>query len=384
MKKLLLFPLLILAIVIAYSCQNDDIVPDEPNVTTAKATNNIRTIEEVIAIADQQNPTRSRSGESYEIEVITSETGKPQSRSGGNADTLFYFVKNIPHPLVIAANRRTYPILAEFDHVGTSLLDVYNNPSDINNAVRGMIELALQDTSFQEENGNMSRDLPADTTVIGPKLHDLWHQNFPLNLYCPPKSSGSGNCPVGCVALASFQAMTVTRHINYINGYHISWDMLHSVWCGGIGVNGANEWANRREYLDSLAHYLREVGRNIDMNYTDNVSYAYTDTAMNRLFKPDLTVSKSLNQIVPTLRDYDDGIIVINSNDGQNYGHCYVADGVRIISRLNGLFNTYQLHCNLGGGEGTTGYYTLTFGTLTGISSLLPNHVNFTFNSIHS
>ena len=138
MKKLLLLPILLLAIILAYSCQNDDIVPDEPVVTTA--TNDIRTIEEVIAIADQHNPAHARSGESYEIEVITSETGKPQARSAGNADTLFYFVKNIPHPLVIAANKKIYPIRAELDYNGMSLIDIYENPTYENEPIREIIQ----------------------------------------------------------------------------------------------------------------------------------------------------------------------------------------------------------------------------------------------------
>lgn len=126
MKKLLLLPILILAIVGVYSCQNEKFA-DEPTVVTAKPETSagIRSIDDVIAIADYLNPTHSRSGEAYEIEVITSATGKPQSRSGENADTLLYFVKNIPHPLVIAANKKVYPIRAELDYNGMSLLDIY-------------------------------------------------------------------------------------------------------------------------------------------------------------------------------------------------------------------------------------------------------------------
>lgn len=63
MRKLLLLPILILAIVTVYSCQNEEFV-DEP-LTAAKPETmaGIRSIDDVIAIADHLNPAHSRSGD---------------------------------------------------------------------------------------------------------------------------------------------------------------------------------------------------------------------------------------------------------------------------------------------------------------------------------
>ncbi len=386
MKKLLLFPLLILAIVIAYSCQNDDIVPDEPNVTTAKATNNIRTIEEVIAIADQQNPTRSRSGESYEIEVITSETGKPQSRSGGNADTLFYFVKNIPHPLVIAANRKVYPIRAELDYNGMSLINIFENPTYDNEPIREILCAGLGDSLEWKEpipGGHIT------TEQIANKLHDIWWQGWPLNIHCPIVNNGLDTCPVGCVALATMQAMTVTRHINYLNGYHIPWDNFHTIWRGYV-----KDYNERQAYVDTLAHVLREIGNEIGMNYTATVSYAYASDAIDRFFTYyGKSVSTSASQVIPTLKDYTNGIVIVNSNNGVNIGHAYVADGYTITTYYPSGDIVRKLHCNVGHRTindphvdtvftAWTGNYTFSNSMLHGVHGCT-DHVNFTFYSIH-
>lgn len=386
MKKLLLLPILILAIVGVYSCQNEEFV-DEPLAATKSGTSaGIRSVDDVIAIADYLNPTHSRSGEAYEIEVITSATGKPQSRASNKADTLLYFVKNIPHPLVIAANKKVYPIRAELDYNGMSLLDIYENPTYDNEPIREILDAGIGDSLEWKE------PVPGGYTTteqIPNKLHDIWWQGWPLNIHCPPRNIGFDSCYVGCVALATFQAMTVTRHINYLNGYHIPWDNFHTIWRGD-----RDDFNYRYAYVDTLAHLLREVGNEINMVYGYNESTAYTADAIYRFFiYYSKTVSISASQVLPTLKNYTDGIVIISSNNGVNTGHCYVADGYTKTTYHPSGDIIIKLHCNLGNRTfnnplddrdftAWTGAYTFSNSMLYGVQGCT-DHVNFTFYSIH-
>ncbi|MDR1543171.1 MAG: C10 family peptidase [Prevotellaceae bacterium] len=191
-----------------------------------------------------------------------------------------------------------------------------------------------------------------------------WNQGAPYNYYCPHKY------PVGCVAVALGQIMRFYEHPNR------NWSAM------------PNTTSRSYDYMTSgdhtLAHFLREAGNNVNMDYGADGSGAtdwmaawaleYKYDYDKDLYKGNWNYSKIKNDIVSGKPVYVSGWanvkhpwyilgIPVHSD-----GHAYVIDGVQNLVRTykymcEGVEKTYKtnnelMHYNFGYNGSGDGWFS--------------------------
>lgn len=367
MKKYLYF----LFVLLTVSCTDDAFMSELSSNLPTKSTEILGEQEAIDFAMSYVGITRGTMSVNPCVESITTESieGFAAKTRAAKIDTLLYLVKGISTPVLLSAKRSNPTIYAIFDNPDISVQEALNNPNNSNYGFLAMLSNVLSmdsangdDTDEDDSRSPEDEDLGGGgsgngpitlVSNIDPKIPVEWSQLAPFNRYCP------SNCPVGCVAVATAQAMMVTRHVNIFNGLDLNYESL-------IRVKNSSYQYSYAAQTDTIAMFMRLIGIAVGMDYSQDGSSAETSDAID-LFTIGGKMNKSTdkNNIETTLANYEDGIIVISSRTKSDFlgiprgtGHCYLADGFKKYSNGKDL-----IHVNYGWGPGYNGYY------LTGLTS---------------
>ncbi len=380
-KKVLIY---LASLLLLGACSDNNVitnVDEELNHSNAHRSN-VRSIDEVVELANLME-TKSRSAKDYDIEVITSNTVTPMSRSGNN-DTLLYFVSNAEHPLVISADERCYPYFAILDNATDSLSKLFADSENEDIATRIISQMLPNSEIYQQmlktpvgidNDGHGARWDNIIVKTVTPKVKVEWSQSHPFNKYCP------AGCPAGCVAIAGAQACTVTRHISSFNGNNLDWEKI-------VGVKNSIDalMYNNQYVTNSIARFISDLGFAIGMNYSPSGSGAKISNLIKKLFSnsSSITYTKDKKKIESTLSDYASGVVIVGSyrkkETGETVGHCYIIDG--FYKYESGMA---MMHVNMGNGANYNGYYLENFSTPTFIEDAPISYpYDWEFHCIHA
>ncbi|MCQ2160748.1 MAG: C10 family peptidase [Bacteroidales bacterium] len=131
-----------------------------------------------------------------------------------------------------------------------------------------MIELSTE----QSQSDNNDSITKAGTLKYGPYLKTKWEQKYSnygqgvrvFNRYTPH------HAPAGCVAIATAQIMESKKYAsgnNYFDGVHCDWNNMETV---NNYMDIGTYLSGDTTYFDQVAHFVREVGRQCDINYGNN------------------------------------------------------------------------------------------------------------------
>lgn len=158
---------------------------------------------------------------------------------------------------------------------GEDFIMTKNNPGEIILLPDGHWELisATYDTIYGE---------------IGHLISTHWHQHFPYNIYCPPKSAPGtlDKCPAGCVAVAGAQMLVFlhdTLGVPEVSPTIINYSGSQCV----ISGYSSSAWLYMDDpYSDIPSILVRDVGARVGMSYSDNSSTASTADLVDEVFYP--------------------------------------------------------------------------------------------------
>lgn len=216
------------------------------------------------------------------------------STSDENEQPLAYVVnyENNGGYAILAADVQLPPVICVGDEGSFSTQDfiafTQNNISTRSSIIRdnaqeiqyALISNSLLLPSIEIENFPISG---VDTTVILkclPLVPTKWKQRDPYNFYAPLDPSSGEKCLAGCVPIAAAQTLTsLCYHHNWrpttqiSDNYSVDWYALNRM----IYADTARfAYGNYSSNALNVASLIRAVGENVDANYTDSVTTAYT------------------------------------------------------------------------------------------------------------
>lgn len=214
-----------------------------------------------------------------------------------------------------------------------------------------------------ESGGGEPDDQPQNWVILGqvqPMLDTEWTQYWPFNAYCPSKPNSSvpylnGRAPVGCTAVALGQIVAYHQYPEEIITYWPNWNIISTV---------TNESPEADKYL--VARLLSILGSNyIDMTYniySASSGISKVSKAMKRLGYRNVSTRSGYNEQEIFTYLLSDRPIYIRAvspksenQDNERSGHAWVIDGY--IKRQRGTQIETMIHCNMGNGRNTNGYY---------------------------
>ena len=111
--------------------------------------------------------------------------------------------------------------------------------------------------------------------TIGPLLKVTWDQNYPYNMYvdksCTYDDDNGGKAYAGCVATATAQVMSYWKFPSTLNQYAMNWNSM----CSTSEIAPTNK--------SNIARLMREIGRELNMDYGCDGSSAKSSDAYNLL-----------------------------------------------------------------------------------------------------
>lgn len=392
MKRFCLFLLLWTGALLLVACSSDNAatgsdVPLDAEPLTARIgyTEALRLAGRGIEMLDSAPQTRATAGrrtiDAQRLRYMLRAT----TRAGADQDTLLYvfnFADSAGFALV-AADRRSGGLLAVTEsgnftpgeRTGNPGFDLYM--SGVENYLDDLLNTPPLDLPSGEE-PLLRREKSTHTESVGPLVTVAWGQHYPYNLYCFDPSGSSA--PSGCVATAVAQILSAwsyppDMHIFYpgadLSFQTLDWPAVNrhkkTYYCG----------ADCTEHK-TIARLLREIGWQVEMDYSIGGSSAYSNKVPGCLFHFGYTSS--------ALRDYHPASICLNLDnhwpvymrgtvEGTSNGHAWVVDGYRRYVTVftvwatypNGitrLFDEYEetnmyLHCNWGWDGSNNGYFTM-------------------------
>lgn len=340
-----------------------------PDINDRKVSNKI-TLEDIQFYMEKSSPIASRNGGNGEIKVITLQN-----------DTVMYLLKynsgwevmpsDKRFPLCVAYNNESefnYANMhdaqrAWFDNLAKDIYFVKKYGGNSENehckvwnhllnskSIEKRNSRSLMDDEVEEPGGWMLHNTRVQENILEQNhlLFTHWSQcmGFDIfdlpdyNMYCPPRSTGEGNCPVGCAAVAAGQVL-----------YY-----LHSIW--GVPANmvttatynqsdkkyifsgwSNSKWANiDNNDIESIALLLGHVGTLCDMQYNDDSSGTNTYEKL-----PDVLDAYGIGY--SKKQSWDESIIRNNismdkpvigritgvGENGKNAKHVLVIDGYRYV-----------------------------------------------------
>ena len=242
----------------------------------------------------------------------------------------------------------------------------------LNENARKIVKIAELDVEHVGWKRAMQRKPVADpstTPDIAPLIPTNLNQSTPFNEYCP--SIGGQKALVGCVAVATTQAMMVQRFPDQGEGKYTYNDSE-----GGTGTHTVDfdsqvyDWdaiinCEKSGKYDEAARILYQVGVAVNMMYSTSFSGAFTVDAYTALYRNFRYDKDKLR--FEARGDYKDkeweekilddlilGRAVIYqgaSNEKGEGGHCWNLDGWKQ--------STGRFHCNWGWGGHGNGYFSL-------------------------
>lgn len=403
MKKLFFF---LSASILLMSCENDigDIALNKSIETNSnKVSLSIRNPDDAKSIAIQFITDGSwgvRTKSSSEVRVkdvdvfrmnqnyVKSTYSSEDGNIANNVDTFLYAVNfDDKSSVIVSANKSVPPILATFENnfyfkdlqkeensgvqyiletISENLLEYIEKNRD---------EQTTRTRSVSRENEN---DAGSWTYVMGvsPKVKVAWDQGDPFNKYTPIYS-GTSHSPVGCVALAIGQAMTVLKPVNQYRGITLDWNKIEN-------IKNASQMRTNPNQADIIARYLYNIGSSFGTKYGKSSS-ANTESALkttSRDFNYNYTSIKGgYIMRIDLANEYKpNNIIIMRGNavkkktwiffNKYEDGHCFIVDGYKRYK--NNSYNTndpyyfgttyYTVYSvNLGWGSSYNGYFLGSF-----------------------
>ena len=239
------------------------------------------------------------------------------------------------------------------------------------------IPVSSQSTPFgrfsAKEKGKIKNSRKAVVKPVRPMLTSLWGQQSPYNLLMPEFAQGKDNlikAPTGCVATALTQLMYYHKWPTQGIGSQYYTTRTNSLSLSADFSSSHYDWESmspRYNATDStsagakaVALLMRDAGYACEMNYTINVSGAFSSNAAKALeqnfgYDAVLLRQKKMGKddFIQTLREEIRSgypLYLAGSEQGQPAGHAWVVDGYD----ANGLF-----HMNFGWNGLANGYYSL-------------------------
>ena len=113
-------------------------------------------------------------------------------------------------------------------------------------------------------------------STIGPLLNVTWDQTYPYNMYVDKKCDYTiayrDKAPTGCVATATAQIMSYWKYPSTLNQYAMNWN---NMCLAPIPETSSNQ--------SNIARLMREIGREVNMDYECDGSSAKSSDAYNLL-----------------------------------------------------------------------------------------------------
>ena len=264
--------------------------------------------------------------------------------------TLFYVLNASSNGfIIVAGDDNVSPILA-YSNEGTfdpnkiplnvaKWLEGYK--TQIRNVIDKDIQANREITDEWRQLKSANIEAITATTGVNPLIKTKWDQSPYYNALCPKGS------PTGCVATAMAQIMKYWEYPATGSGFH---SYNHSTY-GTLSANFGGttyQWSSMPNIVESpnnaVAKLMYQVGVSVDMEYSPDGSSAYEiclDNAKNcseyalktyfgykNTLKGVLKANYSQTEWLNLLKkELDAGRPILYGGDGNEGGHCFVADG---------------------------------------------------------
>ena len=204
-----------------------------------------------------------------------------------------------------------------------------------------------------------------------------WNQGSPFNDLCPAKTSGSGNCPCGCVATAmaelmgfyAYPAKPVTNvkvpAYTYTNSAGKSISVAEAKltdWnykVGDFPKSKDNAWNDDQK--TAVAILLKDIGHTVQMDYGNTGSGAHTERIVNAMgtyfgfnkgavlkYRDQYSLKDWIDMMVQSI---DEGHPMLTSGtSSEGGGHQFIVDGYD---------GNHLMRFNFGWGKSSNGYWAL-------------------------
>lgn len=383
-----------------FSCNSDnfDLSNEDPQNANIENPNYKVSQEEAIErLKTFLNENKSKATSSIRIqniEVLTKGEYETRSFSTNIPDTLMYAINlsNNEGFALMSADNRTAPIFALVEKGNYSFKnDTINNPGFklFMEMAKNYIAEMTTKTDVQYTKASISNNLSLSLEEEnGPKLLYEWGQGNPYNMYTEIRNGKQS--PVGCVAVAIGMSTAYFSPSGFnINGYSISFKGNHYT---------TSDLLKNKDAAQNVARFLREIGRNVNMNYGEKESLA-SGTDAEKFLKNESKIKnvigfknygddKTVSYIYQCLRlNSGGGVVIMGGNNSNGEGHMWVIDGIRTYNVSIGNY-MHLYHCNWGWDGTNNGWYLQTIFTYNnafisgGSTSDAP--VRFPINIIYS
>ena len=197
-------------------------------------------------------------------------------------------------------------------------------------------------------------------------IQTKWHQQAPFNFFCPYRTDYSSlKAPAGCVAIAGAQMLyylhyffgrPVTAPISAnctgtIDNYYVSFTGDSStIWDSMLTDNYDETRYYDTSYSDDCSALIAQVGNQINMNYGNGASSAYTEDLVNNVFVPRGISCNYVNYNTSKLfASLQNNKPVIARASSSASGHAFIIDGYKSLATA--YYADYQWMKYLGNGE---------------------------------
>lgn len=357
-------------LLLLFSCNSEEFVQsnEESQITESSNVSNFKVSPEeaVERLQDFLSGVQSRASSNINIqsiEVFTKEKCNTRALSTNTPDTLMYAINFSDNEgfAIMSADKRTEPIFVLTENGN------YNFQEETGN-IGFDIFMEMTKNYIVGMTNETDTTLPfAETRAIGsewdlykekePKLKYKWNQNSPYNMYTPIQNGA--HTPVGCVAVAIGMCVARANSISEINGYPIDLS-------GGCYTT--TELNADPAKAQNVARLLREIGRNMNMDYQTGGSGTSIDAAESFLknesnikyvtdFMPfgDQTTTRYLWDCL--VLSTGGGVAVITGANSQEEAHMWVLDGIKVYKQGLSGKELCLYHCNWGWGGSFDGWY---------------------------
>ena len=362
-----------------------------------------RTYEEALAVAQdaigllgENSTTRSGKPRSINTADVQYIINTSSTRSTEEPDTLMYVFNYEDNAgfAVVSANRATEELIAVTEQgnyvageeTGNGGFDLYMDMAEqyVAMAAEPLPGVGGDDDGM-EEFTEFRMFVDRDTITYGPYIPVRWGQDWPYNKACPIQNGK--RTKAGCVATAIAQIMTYYKHPTSMTIYdtysvyeqdldwtninkHVYTESTTSTVCSQCTVSG---WHN------VIGALVAQIGREVNMWYTDSVSCALSENVASALTSFGYTCDPFRNYANTTVTSSIKSgklVYMCGAVAGANIGHAWIVDGYRRVHALHRectrpmsqLFWTelrrwttddYYYHINWGWNGDSNGYFLI-------------------------
>ena len=197
-------------------------------------------------------------------------------------------------------------------------------------------------------------------------IQTKWHQYAPFNYYCPYKTNPENQkAPAGCVAIAGAQMLYYLHYFlgspvtaptsamcsGTIDNYYISFTGASpTIWDSMMTTNYDITRYYDTSYSDDCSALIAQVGNQINMNYGNDSSSAYTEDLVDNVFAPRGISCNYVNYNTSKLfASVQNNKPVITRASSSTNGHSFIIDGYKSLATA--YYADYQWMKYLGNGE---------------------------------